>query len=153
MFQKYSWVLAAVVLAASLPAVVQAQVGQAPLTWPTKEGNVTQAYKDTHHAIDIGGKNGTAIYTSGSGVVERAQCGWNMGYGCLIIINHGRGLKSVYGHLSKLHVEKQDIVTQGQIIGLMGATGKVHVGKKNPALLHFEVIERGTRVDPTEYIQ
>ncbi|MFA6105590.1 MAG: peptidoglycan DD-metalloendopeptidase family protein [Patescibacteria group bacterium] len=117
--------------------------------WPSSAHTITQYYGFTHHAIDIGGPWQSPIYATKSGVVLTSQCGWNSGYGCYIIIDHGDGVKSLYGHNSKLLVSPGDLVDAGQTIALMGNTGKVRgvTGIHS----HFEIIINGARANPLKY--
>ncbi|PIT88565.1 MAG: hypothetical protein COU29_02175 [Candidatus Magasanikbacteria bacterium CG10_big_fil_rev_8_21_14_0_10_36_32] len=119
--------------------------------WPSASRIITQYYGWLHHAIDIGGKMGTAIYAAKAGTVEVSQCGWNSGYGCYIIINHGNGVKTLYGHHSRLLVSVGDYVTTGQTIGLMGNTGKVR--GPTGVHLHFEVRINGSLYNPLSYVR
>ena len=75
--------------------------------------------------------------------------GWNQGgYGNYIIIDHGQGLATLYGHNSKLLVSRGERVTRGQLIALMGSTGR-----STGPHVHFEVRIGGRRVNPLTYIQ
>lgn len=118
--------------------------------WPTTSHLVTQYFGLSHHAIDIGGPWQSPIYATKSGVVEVAQCGWNSGYGCYIIIDHGDGIKSLYGHNSQLLVSPGDEVSTGQTIALMGNTG--HVSGVTGIHSHFEIQVNGARVNPLRYV-
>jgi len=91
------------------------------LAWPTVGARITQYYSWAHHAVDIANKTGTPIYACDTGVIEVA--GWGTGYGNQIVINHGGGVKSRYGHMSKFYVKKGEAVEKGEVIGLMGSTG------------------------------
>jgi lysostaphin len=91
---------------------------------------------------------GTPIYAADSGVVEISQGGYNGGYGNTIVINHGGGKKTRYGHASKLLVKKGEEVEKGQVIALMGSTGR-----STGPHLHFEVIINGRRYNPLNYIK
>jgi murein DD-endopeptidase MepM/ murein hydrolase activator NlpD len=116
------------------------------LAWPTVGARITQYYSWSHHAIDIANPIGTPIYACDAGVIEVA--GWGTGYGNQIVINHGGGVKSRYGHMSKFLVSKGDTVTKGQAIGLMGSTGNAtgpHV--------HFEYIINNIKVNPLNYLK
>jgi murein DD-endopeptidase MepM/ murein hydrolase activator NlpD len=101
--------------------------------------------------LDIAGPFATPTYAAKAGVVEKAQCGWNSGYGCVIIIDHGGGIKTLYGHHSKLLVSAGDHVDAGDTIGLMGNTGNVR--GITGIHVHFEVIVGGVRVNPLGYVR
>jgi murein DD-endopeptidase MepM/ murein hydrolase activator NlpD len=120
--------------------------------WPTAVHLVTQYFTWQHHGIDIaGGSFSTPNYAAKAGVVEKAQCGWNSGYGCEIIINHGGGIKTLYGHNSKLLVSVGDKVVAGQTIGMMGNTGNVR--GRTGIHLHFEVLVNGARTNPFQFVK
>lgn len=91
-----------------------------------------------HTGIDFGCKVGTPVAAAASGVVIRsASSGYNGGYGEVVIISHPNGTQSIYAHLSQVNVNVGDRVTQGQIIGATGNTGR-----STGPHLHFET--RGT---------
>lgn len=120
--------------------------------WPSAGHVITQYYNWRHHAIDVaGGGMGTPIYAAKSGAVEVSQCGWNGGYGCYIILNHGNGVKTIYGHNSQLLVSVGEEVATGQTIALMGRTGNVR--GVTGIHLHFEIIINGGRVNPLGYVR
>lgn len=120
--------------------------------WPSAGRVITQYYNWRHHAIDIaGGGMGTPIYAAKSGTVEVSQCGWNGGYGCYIILNHGNGVKTIYGHNSQLLVGVGEEVSTGQTISLMGNTGNVR--GVTGIHLHFEIVINGGRVNPLGYVR
>lgn len=119
--------------------------------WPSGVRTITQYFNARHHAIDIAGPWQTPNYAAKAGTVEKAQCGWNSGYGCEIIIDHGGGVKTLYGHNSVLLVSVGDYVEAGQTIGLMGNTGNVR--GVTGIHLHFEVIINGVRVNPLGYVR
>ncbi len=100
-----------------------------------------------HVGIDLAALRGTPIYASHSGVVVYA--GENMlGLGEMVIIDHGNGMSTVYGHLDNRFVDCGEQVTQGQHIGEMGNSGNstgVH--------LHFEIRENDVPVDPRDYLE
>jgi len=116
------------------------------MNWPTIGYHITQYYTWSHYAIDIGNKTGTPIYAADAGTVEVA--GWGTGYGNQIVINHGGGKKTRYGHASKLFVKKGDQVTKGQTIAAMGSTGW-----STGSHLHFEIIINGKKYNPLDYIK
>lgn len=99
-----------------------------------------------HNGMDICGGWGTPIYAAQSGVVTRAVY-TNRGYGVYLIIDHGGGYSTLYGHCSSLAVSAGDIVNQGDLIAYMGSTGN-STGNH----CHFEVIVNGTRVNPAPYV-
>ena len=99
-----------------------------------------------HAGVDIPGQMGTPIYATADGVVSHA--GRQGGYGNLVEINHGRGLETRYGHLSKILVADNTRVRRGQIIGLMGSTGR-----STGTHLHYEVRLDGHAINPIPFIQ
>ena len=135
----------------SIPKGSKESGGSSGYVWPSSATIITQYYNWKHHGLDIAGPWQSAIYAARGGTVEKAQCGWNSGYGCYIIINHGGGVKTLYGHNSKLLVSPGDEVVRGQTISLMGNTGKVY--GRTGIHLHFEVQINGVRVNPLGYIK
>jgi len=105
-----------------------------------------------HTGVDISGANsyGKAIVAANSGKVIAAK--YNVAYGNMIIIDHGGGITTLYGHASKLVVKTGDIVTRGQIIAYVGTTGY-----STGPHLHFEVRKtvngQVQTVDPMKYIK
>jgi len=116
------------------------------LAWPTVGARITQYYSWRHHAVDIANKTGTPIYAADAGKIEIA--GWGTGYGNQIVIDHGGGRKSRYGHMSKFIVSKGDVVEKGEVIGLMGSTGN-----STGPHLHFEYIINGIKYNPLNYLK
>jgi murein DD-endopeptidase MepM/ murein hydrolase activator NlpD len=125
--------------------------GASGYIFPTASHLITQYFGFKHHALDIGGPWQTPIYATKSGTIIKSQCGWNSGYGCYIIIDHGSGVKSLYGHNSQLLVAVGDEVETGQTIALMGNTG--HVRGVTGIHSHFEIIVNGARVNPLGYVK
>ena len=119
--------------------------------WPAASRIITQYFTWKHHGVDIAGPWQTANYAAKAGTVVVSQCGWNSGYGCYIIIDHGGGLRTLYGHNSKLLVFPGDYVEAGQTIALMGNTGRVRGA--TGVHLHFEVQLNGRRVNPFGYVR
>jgi murein DD-endopeptidase MepM/ murein hydrolase activator NlpD len=120
------------------------------LIWPVGPGcTVTQPYHRGHEAMDIANRNHAPIYAAAAGKVVRAQYGWNGGYGNVIIIDHGNGMQTLYGHNEKLYVEVGQYVDQGQTISWMGNSGNV----RGPTgiHLHFEVRINGVKYNPMNY--
>lgn len=104
---------------------------------------------DHYHAgLDFSVPMGTPIKAADGGTVEFAGRTAPDGYGTLIIINHGNGLKTYYGHPSEISVKTGQKVAQGQIIGGVGAEGR-----STGPHLHFEVRKNGTPVDPIPYLR
>lgn len=138
-------VMAARPALAGRPAGVK--VSQQGMLWPTTGRRITQYFKWRHPGIDIALPTGNPIYASESGAVELS--GWNSGgYGYTIIINHGKNLKTRYAHASKLFVAKGESVNKGDVIALIGSTGR-----STGPHLHFEVIVGGVRVNPFMYVR
>lgn len=98
-----------------------------------------------HKGIDFTAPRGTDIISSGDGVVIRVE-NKKRGYGKNIIIDHGYGYSTLYGHLSQMDVKKGDKVVRGQIIGKIGSTGT-----STAPHLHYEVRINGKAVNPIDY--
>ncbi len=99
-----------------------------------------------HSGVDIPGAYATPIFATADGVVNRAQ--WQGGYGNLVELDHGRGIQTRYGHLSSLLVVPGTRVKRGQMIALMGSTGR-STGNH----LHYEVRLDGIAVNPAPFLQ
>lgn len=136
--------LASFIMPSSAPIVSQSR-----MLWPSDSRRITQYYSWRHHGLDIGGKTANYIYASDDGIISvAADSGWNGGYGKHIIIDHGNSKKTLYGHLSKNFVQVGEKVQKGQVIGMMGTTGRstgVH--------LHFEVRFGSSLVNPLKYVK
>jgi murein DD-endopeptidase MepM/ murein hydrolase activator NlpD len=96
-----------------------------------------------HTGVDLGAPEGTPVYASGDGVVERA--GWSSGYGRFVMIKHVNGYETAYGHLSRIADVTQvgATVRQGELIAYVG-----HTGFATGPHLHFEIRINGNFVDP-----
>jgi len=116
------------------------------MSWPTDGHRMTQYFSWRHPGVDIANKSGTPLYAADSGTVEFA--GWATGYGYSVVINHGGGKKTRYGHASKLFVSVGDEVEKGENIAAMGSTG----WSTGPHI-HFEVIINGKKYNPLNYIK
>jgi murein DD-endopeptidase MepM/ murein hydrolase activator NlpD len=100
-----------------------------------------------HAGIDLAGPLGTPIYATADGVVDRAE--WNNGgYGNLVEVNHGHGIQTRYGHLTRYVVSTGEHVKRGQLIAYMGSTGR-----STGSHLHYEVRIDGQAVNPVPYLQ
>ena len=98
-----------------------------------------------HSGLDIPARHGTPILASGGGRVVFA--GYKGAYGRAVVIDHGDGLSTLYGHASRLLVRPGDVVMPQQKIALVGSTGR-----STGPHLHFEVIRKGSRVEPRQYL-
>lgn len=132
---------------AAPPASVDAPAGSGYI-WPAAVRRVTQYFGLRHTGVDIAGPSGTAVYAARAGVVNISRCGWNGGYGCYIIIDHGGGVQTLYGHHSQLFVSPGQEVAQGQTIAAMGSTGR-----STGPHVHFEVRVNGRKQNPLRYIR
>lgn len=98
-----------------------------------------------HAGVDIPGPVGTPIYATADGIVGRA--GWAGGYGNLVELEHGGGLETRYGHLSKILVAPGARVQRGDVIAYMGSTGR-----STGSHLHYEVRMDGRAINPIPYL-
>ncbi len=99
-----------------------------------------------HNGVDVGAPVGTTLVAAQSGTVILAS--WNGGYGNCVMINHGNGMVTLYGHMNSFYVGTGQWVEKGQAIGEVGNTG-LSTGPH----LHFEVIVNGGKVNPMNYLQ
>jgi murein DD-endopeptidase MepM/ murein hydrolase activator NlpD len=102
-------------------------------------------YRRFHAGLDFAASYGSTIRAADSGTVIFA--GWYGGYGRAVIIDHGKGITTLYGHTSELYVADGQAVESGQAIAAVGSTG-LSTGPH----LHFEVRRNGTPVDPANYL-
>ena len=98
-----------------------------------------------HAGVDFAGSQGSDVLAVASGVVVFADR--RDGYGKLVEINHGNGVSTRYGHHDKLLVKAGEIVKKGDVIGLMGSSGR-----STGPHVHFEVLRNGRNIDPTRFI-
>jgi murein DD-endopeptidase MepM/ murein hydrolase activator NlpD len=119
-------------------------VGSTAFIWPTGNHYLSgNDYWSGHLGIDIAAGEGAPVWAADAGVVTMAQGGWNGGYGNVVMIDHGNGWLTVYGHLSQINVVPCQGVAAGTPIGLAGSTGN-----STGAHLHFEVRLNGGFVNP-----
>jgi murein DD-endopeptidase MepM/ murein hydrolase activator NlpD len=128
---------------ASAPSTAQRATGS--YLWPMS-GRISQGYWSAHLAIDIAAPLGTPIYAVDNGYVKTSQ--WSdVGYGRMVIVDHGDGTQTLYAHMSTYYVSPGEAVTRGQQIGICGSTGN-----STGPHLHFEVIRNGVRGNPFAYL-
>jgi murein DD-endopeptidase MepM/ murein hydrolase activator NlpD len=127
-----------------------------PLDWPTK-GRLTSHFGhrkspfenvrgEFHAGLDIANKAGTPVHATADGKVFLAS--WQGGYGRLVILDHGRGFRTYYGHNSELLVKPGDKVKRGQVIAKMGTSGH-----STGDHLHYEVWHNGRVVNPMKFVK
>jgi len=131
------------------------QVADAPSLWPV-EGSVTSSFGERsdpfngegafHAGLDISAPKGTVVRATGDGLVDSAA--QVNGYGREVIIDHGHGVHTVYGHLSGMIVLSGQHVVRGQIIGYVGQTGR-----STGPHLHYEVRINNVPVNPHKYLR
>ena len=101
--------------------------------------------KKFHYGMDFTSPRGTPVYATGDGVVTRAD-NTATGYGNHIVINHGYGYESLYGHLYKYNVRAGQKVQRGDLIGFVGSTGRSEAPH-----LHYEVFKDNERINPINF--
>ncbi len=130
-----------------------------PTLWPTK-GSVTSNFGyrfspmhrgdgesgEFHSGIDIANAADTLVQATAEGTVRFS--GWSHGYGNMVVIDHGYGLSTLYGHTSKALVKVGNRVMRGQVIAYMGTTGR-----STGAHLHYEVWRQGRPINPWTYLK
>ena len=131
-----------------------------PIDWPTR-GRLTsffglrkfplddlgaEEHAEFHRGIDIANSEGTPVFATADGVVRVAS--WQGGYGRLIVIDHGRGYRTFYGHNYKFAVKPGDVVKRGQVISYMGTSG-MSTGYH----LHYEVWHNGQALNPMKFVK
>lgn len=126
-----------VIISAEAPLSTQKGV-----QWPVKEVKISQGYKLFHPALDLDGITGDPIYPVMGGIVEAVEYS-RFAYGNAVIIKHGNSMTTLYAHLSKINVQKDQEVTKDTVIGEMGATGRSWGDH-----LHLEVRDHGFPINP-----
>ncbi len=146
--QQVSNELAAKIQAAQSHSRVTRSASAAGLIWPVN-APITSPFGwrwgRMHEGLDLGAASGAPIAAAAAGAVIYA--GWLGGYGNLVVIDHGGGLATAYGHQSSIAVSVGQEVAQGQVIGYVGSTGH-----STGPHLHFEVRVDGAAVDPLGYL-
>ncbi len=129
----------------------RANFSRVPSVWPAY-GRIMSTYgfrifpwRGMHTGIDINTHYGAPIRSAASGIIEFA--GWKNGYGRTVIVDHGRGIETLYGHASGFAVREGQQVKKGDIIAYVGTSGYAtgpHV--------HYEVIKFGIKINPARYL-
>lgn len=128
--------------------MVASRGGSVRLGWPCSGGIVSSFGMRggrMHEGVDIGAGYGSAVAATAGGTVITA--GWEGGYGKTVDISHGGGLVTRYAHLSSIKVSNGQSVERGQLIGLVGATGRA-----TGPHLHYEVLVNGSPRNPANYL-
>lgn len=128
--------------------------GTGTFIWPL-QGRITSSFGyrrspiwglgNFHSGLDIANSYGTPIRAADGGEVIYA--GWWRGYGKMVIIDHGKGISTLYGHMSRIYAQKDQKIGKGQIVGLVGSTG----WSTGPHL-HFEVRKQGAPQNPIGWL-
>ncbi len=105
-----------------------------------------RGYAAMHAGIDLASPTGTPIYATADGIVGRAE--WYGGYGNMVDIEHGKGIATRYGHMSKIVAHPGQRVMRGELIGYVGSTGR-----STGSHLHYEVRIDGRAVNPIPFLQ
>ncbi|MFC1695414.1 M23 family metallopeptidase [Pseudomonadota bacterium] len=126
-----------------------------PTGWPVRKGWISSRYgerndpftgeREKHSGLDFAGTRGTEVLSVASGVVIWAAN--RTGYGKTVEIDHGNGYRTRYAHSDELTVKAGEHVNAGQVIALMGSTGRASAPH-----VHFEVLKDGSRVNPASFV-
>jgi murein DD-endopeptidase MepM/ murein hydrolase activator NlpD len=113
--------------------------------WPVR-GRLSQTYSEAHPAIDVMSDHGAIVVAADAGEVVYAE--WEVtGFGYLVVIDHGDGYRTYYGHLYGFYVEVGQQVSRGDPLGQLGSTGN-----STGPHLHFEIRQQDVRLDPLELL-
>lgn len=125
------------------------RMGILPKGWPLRQGRVSSKYgwrgRRMHKGLDIAANTGTPVFAVEGGIVLRSKS--VRGYGKLVELKHGDMYSSRYGHNSKLLVKAGDRIYKGQVIALVGSTGR-----STGPHVHFEVRQSGVAINPIKYL-
>lgn len=126
-----------------------------PTGWPVRKGWISSRYgerkdpftgeREQHTGLDFAGTRGTEVLSVASGVVVWAAD--RPGYGKMVEIDHGNGYRTRYAHSDTLMVKAGDLVNTGQVIALMGSTGRASAPH-----VHFEVMKDGKQINPGNFV-
>lgn len=115
--------------------------------WPSSRRTINQYFSAYHPGLDIDGDYSDSVFATDDGTV--IYSGWiNNGYGNMVLIDHGNGLQSRYGHNSRVFVSVGQFVHKGDVIARVGTTGR-----STGSHLHFEIMLHGKRVNPLKYVR
>lgn len=143
-------VAAAATAPGGVPNYRAATAATGRLIWPALgKAQLTQGFHQGHYALDIGNRSKGPIFAAAAGKVVKADYGWNGGYGNYIIIDHGNGMQTLYGHNEKLYVTAGQYVEQGQTVAWMGNSGRVY--GPTGIHVHFEVRINGVKYNPMNF--
>ncbi|SFT19533.1 M23 family metallopeptidase [Paenibacillus sp. BC26] len=127
-----------------------------PTYWPTESERITSLFgvridpftnhPGVHKGMDIAGKTGDSIFAAADGYVQ--DTGYMTERGNYIVVSHKNGIATKYMHLNKVLAQEGERVEQGDLIGLLGSTGR-----STGPHLHFEVMKYGVSVDPKPYLK
>ena len=129
-------------------------IGQLPTQWPVRTAIVSEFGmrrdpftndREFHQGVDIVAAQGTPVKAPAAGAV--ALAGNHGGYGLAVIVDHGAGVQTLYGHLSRVSVKNGERVARGQLLGHAGNTGR-----STGSHLHYEVTVGGRPVNPRSYL-
>lgn len=135
------------------------QLAHIPSVKPILSGRITDFFGNRvdpfvrrmrhHRGLDVAAPYGTTVYAPAAGTIELAKTTFRRGrgYGRVVIIDHGHGMKTLYGHLSKVKVKQGQVIQRWEVLGLVGDTGRA-----TGPHLHYEVWADGKARDPVEFI-
>ncbi|HAA00434.1 MAG TPA: peptidase M23 [Flavobacteriales bacterium] len=131
----------------SIPAIIPVnrkdlRAGIGPYGWRIDPIYKTRAM---HTGMDFPSETGTPVYATGDGKVINVESNY-WGYGNIVLIDHGFGYQTMYAHLSAFKAKIGQVVKRGEVIGLVGSTGK-----STAPHLHYEVLRNGEKVNPVNY--
>ncbi len=137
-------------------AVLQAALNNLPLVRPSDIYRLSSEFGmrrdpftrrlQMHSGLDFAGPSGTPVMATAAGVVTRA--GSQGGYGRIVVIDHGNGIETRYGHLRRVNVEVGEEVTVRQVVGQLGSTGR-----STGPHVHYEVRFQGQPLDPLPFLE
>ncbi len=121
-------------------------VASGQFVWPT-QGSITQNFSWYHPGTDIANRGLPEVVAADGGTVVYSGC-LTWGYGCHVIVDHGNGFRTLYGHLSRIYVNTGQGIGRGIPLGKMGSTGR-----STGPHLHFEVVRNGVKLNPLSVLR